>query len=123
VLRPIYGIYYSYQFIPIDQVWLPLGNENVIEYVIQTFNSMFMIALQMSLPVVSSLFLVDVALGIAARTFPQLNIFVVGIPLKIGVSYIILIVVMSTMIFVVSGLFETMLLTIRGLMDLLGGLS
>ena len=97
------GIYYSYQFIPIDQVWLPLGNENVIEYVIQTFNSMFMIALQMSLPVVASLFLVDVALGITARTFPQLNIFVVGIPLKIGVSYIILIVVMSTMIFVVSG--------------------
>jgi flagellar biosynthesis protein FliR len=117
------GIYYSYQFIRIDQVWLPLGNENVIEYVIQTFNSTFMIALQMSLPVVSSLFLVDVALGIAARTFPQLNIFVVGIPLKIGVSYIILIVVMSTMIFVVSGLFETMLLTMRGLMDLLGGLS
>ena len=106
-----------------DQVWLPLGNENVIEFVIQTFNSMFMIALQMSLPVVASLFLVDVALGIAARTFPQLNIFVVGIPVKIGVSFIILIVVMSTMMFVVSGLFETMLLTMRGLMDLLGGLS
>ena len=117
------GIFYSYQFIPIDQVWLPLGNENVIEYVIQTFSSMFMIALQMSLPVVASLFLVDVALGIAARTFPQLNIFVVGIPLKIGVSFIVLIVVMSTMMFVVSGLFETMLLTMRGLMDLLGGLS
>ena len=48
---------------------------------------MFMIALQMSLPVVGSLFLVDVALGIVARTFPQLNIFVVGIPVKIGVSF------------------------------------
>ena len=106
-----------------DQVWLPLGNENVIEFVIQTFSSMFMIALQMSLPVVASLFLVDVALGIAARTVPQLNIFVVGFPLKIGVSFIVLIVVMSTMIFVVSELFETMLLTMRDLMDLLGGLS
>ena len=117
------GIFYSYQFIPIDQVWLPLGNENVIEYVIKTFNSMFMIAFQMSLPVVASLFFVDVALGIAARTVPQLNIFVVGFPLKIGVSFIILIVVMSTMMFVVSGLFEIMLLTMRELMDLLGGLS
>ena len=109
------GIYYSYQFIPMDQVWLPFGDENVIEYVIQTFSSMFMIALQMSLPVVASLFLVDVALGIAARTFPQLNIFVVGIPLKIGVSFIILIVVMSTMMFVVSGLFETMLYDDEGI--------
>ena len=31
-------------------------------------------------------FLVDVALGIVARTVPQLNIFVVGFPIKIGVS-------------------------------------
>ncbi|WP_428908650.1 flagellar biosynthetic protein FliR [Niallia sp. Krafla_26] len=116
------GIYYSYQFIPLEQAWLPLGHEHVAQYIIQSFNSMFMIALQMSLPVVASLFLVDVALGIAARTFPQLNIFVVGIPLKIGVSFFLLIVVMSTMMIVVSKLFQTMLMTMRGLMELLGGL-
>ena len=83
---------------------------------------MFMIALQMSLPVVGSLFLVDVALGIVARTFPQLNIFVVGMPVKMVVSFVILIVVMSTMMVVVSRIFETMLTTMRGLMTLLGGL-
>ncbi len=116
------GIYYSYQFIPVDKVWLPLGHENVIEFVIKSFNSMFMIALQLSVPVVASLFLVDVALGIAARTFPQLNIFVVGIPIKIGVSFFILIIVMGTMMVVVSQIFETMLTTMRGLMELFGGL-
>jgi flagellar biosynthesis protein FliR len=116
------GIYYSYRFIPLDQVWLPLGNENVIQFVITSFNAMFMIALQLSLPVVASLFLVDVALGIAARTFPQLNIFVVGIPMKIGVSFFIIIIVMGTMMVVVSQIFETMLTTMRGLMELFGGL-
>jgi flagellar biosynthesis protein FliR len=116
------GIYYSYQFIPIDQAWLPLGHQSIVQYVTKSFSSMFMIALQMSLPVVGSLFLVDVALGILTRTFPQLNIFVVGMPLKIGVSFVILIVVMSTIMLVVSRLFETMLTTMRGLMLLLGGL-
>ena len=116
------GIYYSYQFIPIDQAWLPLGQQSIVQFVTKSFSTMFMIALQMSIPVVGSLFLVDVALGILARTFPQLNIFVVGMPLKIGVSFVILIVVMSTIMVVVSRLFETMLTTMRGLMSLLGGL-
>ncbi|MBB6443858.1 flagellar biosynthetic protein FliR [Bacillus benzoevorans] len=116
------GIYNSYQFIPLEQGWLPLGNAKIAEYVIRSFSTMFMIALQMSLPVVGSLFLVDVALGILARTFPQLNIFVVGIPVKIGVSFIILLVVMGTMMLAVSKLFETMLTTMRGLMSLFGGL-
>ncbi|WP_071395325.1 flagellar biosynthetic protein FliR [Bacillus tuaregi] len=118
----IEGIYYSYHFIPLNQAWLPLGSEQVWQYVLKSFSSMFMIALQMSLPIVGSLFLVDVALGITARTFPQLNIFVVGIPLKIGVSFIILMVVMGTMMVVVSRIFSTMLTTMRGLLNLFGGL-
>lgn len=115
------GVFYSYQFIPLDQPWIPFGNENMAEYVIRAFNSMFIIAFQMSIPVVGSLFLVDLALGIVARTVPQLNVFVVGLPLKIGVSYIVLIAVMSIMLLVVSQLFETMLNTMRGLMEIIGG--
>ncbi|KAA9025862.1 flagellar biosynthetic protein FliR [Niallia endozanthoxylica] len=116
------GIYYSYQFIPLEQAWLPLGSEHLLQYILKSFSTMFMIALQMSLPVVGSLFLVDVALGITARTFPQLNIFVVGVPLKIGVSFLILMIVMGTMMISVSNLFKLMLTTMRGIMNLLGGL-
>ncbi|MBU8877846.1 flagellar type III secretion system protein FliR [Bacillus sp. FJAT-29790] len=115
------GVFYSYRFIPLDQPWIPFGNEKMVEYVIRSFNSMFVIAFQMAIPVVGSLFLVDIALGIVARTVPQLNVFVVGLPLKIGVSFIVLIAVMSIMLLVVSQLFETMLTTMRDLMALIGG--
>lgn len=115
------GVYYSYQFVPIDQAWIPFGNESFVKFILEAFSSMFMIALQMSLPVVGSLFLVDVALGIVARTVPQLNVFVVGLPLKIGVSFIVIIAVMAVMMGVVSELFEYMLMTMRGLMELIGG--
>ena len=114
------GVFYSYQFVPIDQLYLPLGKENVIEFIVRSFNSMFLIAFQMSIPVVGSLFLVDIALGIVARTVPQLNIFVVGLPLKIGVSFILLIVVMAALFVSMQQLFDTMAITMRGLMELFG---
>lgn len=115
------GIFYSYQFIPIDQVFIPFGNEKVIEFVVQSFSTMFVIALQISIPVVASLFLVDVTLGIIARTVPQLNIFVVGFPIKIAVSFIVLSIVLVVMFQVVSNLFESMLYAMRMLMELMGG--
>ncbi len=115
------GVFYSYQFVPIDQPFLPMGDKNVIEFLIESFNSMFIIAFQMSIPVVGSLFLVDIALGIVARTVPQLNIFVVGLPLKIIVSFVMLILGMSALFLLMSQLFETMTYTMRGLMELYGG--
>lgn len=117
------GIFYSYDFVPLQQAWIPLGSENIAEFIVRSFNSMFVIAFQMAIPIVGSLFLVDVALGIVARTVPQLNVFVVGLPLKIAVSFIVLFIVMGVMMVVVSQLFETMMTTLRGLMELMGGTS
>lgn len=115
------GIYNSYHFIPIDQKWLPLGNSNVVEYMIRSFSMMFVVAFQMAVPIVGSLFLVDVALGIIARTVPQFNIFVVGMPVKIIAGFIVTIAVMGVMISLVSNLIQTMLDTMRDMMQLLGG--
>lgn len=115
------GIFYSYDFVPIDQLIIPFGDRDVAQFIIQAFNRMFIVAFQMSLPVVGSLFLVDVALGIVARTVPQLNIFVVGLPVKIGVSFLVLIAVLGVLMMVISELFSSALATMRGLMELIGG--
>lgn len=115
------GIFYSYQFIPIDQLWPAFGEERLIEFVVRTFATTFAIAFQMSIPIVATLFLVDLALGITARTVPQLNIFVVGFPIKIGVSFIVLFITMGIMIQVMQKLFELMIFSMRDLMVLLGG--
>ncbi len=44
---------------------------------------MFRSALQISLPVMAALLLASVALGVLARAMPQLNLFVLGIPIRI----------------------------------------
>ena len=98
-----------------------LDNESLIEYLVKAFSQSFVIALQMSLPVVGSIFLVDVALGILARTVPQLNVFVVGIPVKIIAGFLVLLIVMGMMMQVVTRLFDFLLITMRNLMQLIGG--
>ncbi|GIO26166.1 flagellar biosynthetic protein FliR [Ornithinibacillus bavariensis] len=114
------GIVNSYQYIPIDS-YIPFHDGNLVEFVIQAFNTMFLIAFQISIPIVGCLFLVDIALGIVSRTVPQLNVFVVGLPLKILVSFIALLVFISLYVVLVKNLFHIMFDTIRGLMQLFGG--
>ena len=50
----------------------------------------FVTALKISLPVFVALVLTDIALGILARTMPQMNIFIVGIPGKIFIGLFVL---------------------------------
>ncbi len=115
------GIFYSYQFLPIDQMFPNFGNVGIAEYIIRLFASVFAIAFQMAAPIVATLFLVTVALGITGKTVPQLNIFVVGFPIKIAIGFVVLFIVMAVMIQVMKYLVEFMIYAMRDLMSLLGG--
>ncbi|WP_068672384.1 flagellar biosynthetic protein FliR [Oceanobacillus sp. Castelsardo] len=114
------GIVNSYDFIGMDQ-FIPFGNKSIADFVIDSFNNMFLIAFQMAIPIVGCLFLVDIALGIVARAVPQLNVFVVGLPLKILVSFIAIFVFLSLYYTLAKKIFELMFITMRNLMNLFGG--
>ncbi|MCT8139836.1 flagellar type III secretion system protein FliR [Anaerobacillus sp. CMMVII] len=116
------GIYYSYQFIPLEQIYIPFSNENILIHFIKTFTTMFFIAFQMAMPIVGCLFLVDVALGMIARAVPQVNVFVIGFPIKIFVGFVILILVMPAFFMVTKHLVQQMILAMRTLMQLYGGM-
>lgn len=115
------GIFYSYQFIPMDQAWPNYGSASFSTFIVKVFVTTFAIAFQMAVPIVATLFLVDLALGITARTVPQLNIFVVGFPIKIGVSFIVLFIMMAVIVTLMQQLFSYMMITMRDLMIVLGG--
>ena len=50
----------------------------------------FIIALKMGAPILAALFLADVALGFIARTAPQINVFIIGFPVKVGMGILLL---------------------------------
>ena len=115
------GIFYSYQFMPIDQFFPKFGDAESIEYIMKLFVAVFAIAFQMSAPIIATLFLVTLALGITGKTVPQLNIFVVGFPIKIAVGFILLITMMGVMVEVMEKVIEMGIIGMRNLMIVLGG--
>lgn len=115
------GIFYSYKFMPMDQIFPKFGDANTVEFIIKLFSSVFAIAFQMSAPIIATLFLVTIALGITGKTVPQLNIFVVGFPIKIAIGFLVLIVSMGATIAVMGKLIELLITAMRDLMQLLGG--
>ena len=51
---------------------------------------MFVIAVKLGAPLMAVMLFTNVGLGIIARTVPQMNIFIVGFPLQIGIGLIFL---------------------------------
>ncbi|MBA3006134.1 MAG: flagellar biosynthetic protein FliR [Proteobacteria bacterium] len=73
---------------------LPPGNLNLsgeaIPYLMELTSRMFTLAVQFSAPVLVVLLLSGLILGILARVFPQLNVFLLSFPLNIGIAFIVI---------------------------------
>lgn len=61
-------------------------NSSMANHMIKLSGNMFIIAVQVAAPVIVALLLTSVALGLIARTVPQMNVFIVAFPLKIIVG-------------------------------------
>lgn len=72
------------------------------------FGAMFMFAVALAAPVIFVLLLVDVALAVMARTMPQMNVFIVSLPIKILVGLLVLVMSMQYMGPVMQRVFEGM---------------
>lgn len=71
----------------------PFGTLHAAEgawYLLEQFGSVFVIGLRMAAPVVIVLLLVSASMGVVVKTVPQLNVLVVGFPIKIAVGLIVL---------------------------------
>lgn len=115
------GVMQSFQAFPVESIAFSAKMEDVAHFFTRLFVEMFMIALQMALPIVGALVLVDVALGILAKTVPQMNIFAVGLPLKIIVGLILVFISLPVYFYLLQILFEKILISMSQLIRLLGG--
>lgn len=77
----------SFRIIPIGG-WHVSGE--LVSFLIQRTSDIFVIGIRLAAPVMVALLLATVALGIMARAFPQMNIFIVSMPLHVGLGFLIL---------------------------------
>lgn len=111
----------SYHWVPLDnQLLVKLMDGNLPDFLMRSFAQSFVLAFQMSAPLVAALFLTDIGLAYLARTAPQYNVFVIGVPLKIIVGLVLLLVLMPTLAALFQSLFNIMFESMRNLLTLMG---
>lgn len=71
-------------------------------FMLDLFAGMFLTAFKIAMPLLMTTLLVDVSMGMLARTMPQMNVFVVGIPLKLAVGIFMLSVLLPTYIYIIK---------------------
>jgi flagellar biosynthetic protein FliR len=116
----IKGIMDSYEWVPLSgNLFTQVASGSISEFLVDSFVSMFQIAFQMAAPFVVAIFVMEVVLGIMAKSMPQLNIFVVGIPLKILLGLVVFIILAPGMIYLLQDLFATMFEAMYSMMKLM----
>lgn len=83
----IRAIVESYHIIPLG-VWHV--NAGVISFLTKATADIFVLGVRLAAPVMVAMLLISVTLGIMARAFPQMNIFMLSFPLHIGIGFIVL---------------------------------
>ncbi len=84
----ITAIHKSFLVIPVAS--LTLIRSGAGEKMLSMFNNIFILGLKFASPVVAIIFLIEICMGILARIVPQMNIFFIGLPIRLGVGLLIL---------------------------------
>lgn len=99
----ISAIVKSYDFVPLGGMKI---DATVTAFLVKLFCGMWVSAMKIGLPVTAALLVSDLALGIVARTVPQMNVFIVGLPVKIALGFVLLLVVVAWYIWLVGELLQ-----------------
>lgn len=81
------GLAKSFTTIPLGQIQI---HESFLTWTLSIIAGISVAAVQVVAPIMVALILTDVGLGILARVAPQMNIFVVGFPLKVGIVLLLM---------------------------------
>jgi len=90
---------------------IPLGgfmmSEDLFNYIIHATSNMFMVGFMIAFPIIALAWLADVIFGMLMKTMPQFNLLVIGFPIKIMVSFgVIIATLTATMLILKTQMLE-----------------
>lgn len=95
----------SYKYVPIGELSLSIGMVNQFVVII---GKLFIIGFKIGSPILVTVIFVDVLLGILTKTMPQMNVFAVGMPLKIMVGLFLIIATLPIFFITLQHIFNSM---------------
>lgn len=103
------GLMDSYIWIPIENDWFAkVAEGSLAQFITEAVINSLVIGVQMALPMMVAMFIVDVGLGFLAKTAPQFNVFVIGFPVKIMLGLFLLVLLMPSLGFIFEKVFSIM---------------
>lgn len=105
----------SYEFIPIGAADIFQLNP---EAIIIIFAKVFEIAINLAAPIIITVLITDVVLGLVSRTVPQINVFMLGMPMKSMVSFLVFLVSISWLMNSAGNIIGSIPEYIEGVMNL-----
>lgn len=96
-----------------------LFNISAVQMLVLYFGWFMILVIQVAMPIIAVSILTELALGVIVKTMPQMNVFVVGIPLKIILGLVVMMLFLSAFVMFLQGAFDQMFVwqqkIIRGL--------
>jgi flagellar biosynthetic protein FliR len=89
------AIYNSYKSMPVG--YAIIFSPSIVEQIVQATGQIFSVGLAIALPIFGILFITDVLLGFTSKMMPQMNIFMVSLPLKIYLGLLLSLIFMRPM--------------------------
>ncbi len=106
-------------------VLVPLGtavfNAAAAQSIVALGSQLFLIAFKIAAPILAAVFLTTLALGVLNRAMPQMNVFVVGMPVQFAAGLVLLVIVLPLFVSFLQVLFRTMFDEILTVLRLLKG--
>ncbi len=115
----LYVFFDSFRQIPIGTANFMI-DQGLVQYMVDLTATYFVLGLRIAAPILGTILVVDIALGILVKASPQMNVFVVGMPIKLLVGLILLVIISPYLFDVFSEIYD---LAFRSLTDVIGGIS
>ena len=100
---------------------IDLGGEGLVTVFVRVFAQMFLTAVRIAAPAIAAMFLASVALGLIARTVPQMNIFIIGLPIKMLTGLLAVVLILPLYLGILERLFTGMSTSLAEVIRALGG--
>jgi flagellar biosynthetic protein FliR len=115
--------HFFFRIIVESYILLPPGyldfSQGAVQELMRMGSHMFALGVKFSAPVLALLLIANLVLGILARVFPQLNVFMLSFPINIGVAFLVIGLTLNAMFAVLRREFDTMGENIFTLLQLL----
>ncbi len=106
---------------------IPIGGANfafdqgLMQLLVELTSEYFSVGIRIAAPILGTVFIINVALGLLVKASPQMNIFVVGMPIKLLCGLVLLYIISPYLLQVYEGVFLLMFNAIGAIINGLSG--